>query len=145
MPDLHEECNKIEDAVQKAIGTDAKIIVSLWKKQPQTRDALKKSTGTSRRLKNNLCRLTKIGIIKKGSDGKYALYNYSEDEKEIEEAIIHLKTGTQIRLPLVVISILDISKISGIPPNIVEKYAYRLALKHGIEIGEESVSTPKGF
>ena len=110
------------------LSADAKLIIALLRKQPQTKDELCKNAGihisTFYRI---LPLLERHGVIKETSGG-FALWTYVELEKAIENALDKLEK---------VDSTITLNKIAsevGVHPSEIESIIYRIAKNHGMEV-----------
>jgi len=75
---------------KRQLSSDAKIIVTLLKRQPQTKKELREETKISESaFYRNVFLLTEENIIK-CEDGLYALWNFISLEKTVEDALIKL-------------------------------------------------------
>jgi hypothetical protein len=76
----------ISPYVKKELSSDAKIIVSLLKKQPQNTDELCKSAGVPRStFYSDRPALENSGVLKETEKG-YALWTYDDREEDVTQA-----------------------------------------------------------
>ena len=109
---------------KKKLGGDARIIVALMKKQPQTKVELCKRIPRST-VFSCIPVLEDNEIIHKFEKG-YALFDY----KDLEEIFANLRQrGVHGK-----VSIYDLANKVGRPPDKIESEAFRLGRKYGYEI-----------
>jgi Fe2+ or Zn2+ uptake regulation protein len=110
------------------LSADAKLIISLLNKQPQTKDELCKIAkihiSTFYRI---LPLLKRRGIIKETEDG-FALRTYIELKKDVENAIDKLKDSTSV------ITLNKIASEIGVNPSEIETIIYAIAKERGMEV-----------
>jgi len=76
---------------KKGLSSDARIIVALLKKQPQSTDDLCKSAGIGRSTFYFVRPILQdSGVLKGNDDEGYSLWFFSELEKEVEDALFRL-------------------------------------------------------
>lgn len=119
------------------LSADAKLIVALLRKQPQTKAELCKNTGIdTSTFYRNLPLLKRRGIIKETKDG-FALWTYIELEKDIENALDKLEKTDSV------ITFNKIASEVGVHPSEIEPMIYRIAKKRGMVVcvdkGEKAV------
>ncbi len=79
--------------VKRRLSSDARIIVALLRKQPLGKDELCKKAGVPLSTFYRICRMLEdLGILKEIEVGGYALWSYSEIEKEIRATHSPLKS-----------------------------------------------------
>jgi sugar-specific transcriptional regulator TrmB len=110
------------------LSADAKLIIALLKKQPQTKSELCKNAGvhisTFYRI---LPLLERHGVIKETSEG-FALWTYIELKKDVENTIDKLEGVTSV------IALNKIASEVGIHPSKIERIIYSIAKERGMEV-----------
>jgi len=113
---------------KETLSADAKLIIALLKKQPQTRKELCKSANihisTFYRI---ISQLKGRGIIRETEDG-FALWTYIELEKAIENALDKLEKSDST------ITFNKIASEVGAHPSEIESIIYPIAKKRGMEV-----------
>lgn len=124
------------------LSADAKLIIALIRKQPQTKDALCKVTGIHLSTFYRILPLMKERGIIKETEGGFALWKYMELEKAVEKALHELKKKG------LYISFNKIASEVGVHPNEIEFMIYSIAKKLGMEVvlhnGEKAIRTGAG-
>jgi Fe2+ or Zn2+ uptake regulation protein len=112
-------------------SADAKILISLIRKQPQTKKELSESAGIDiSTVHRNILTFLERGIIKE-TKGRYALSAYVDLEGDIEKALDELeKTESRISLD-------KIASEVGVDPDKIKPLIYRIAKKRGMEVQHE--------
>lgn len=112
-------------------SADAKILIALIRKQPQTKKELSKIAGIDiSTVHRNLLTFVERGIIKE-TKGGYALSAYVDLEGDIEKALDELeKTESRISLD-------KIASEVGVDPDKIKPLIYRIAKKRGMEVRYE--------
>jgi len=111
---------------KKTLSADAKLIIALLRKQPQTRDALCKVSKISvSTFYRNIPLLKGLGKIKE-TEGGFALWTYIELEKDIENVLATLDTDS--------ITVNRIASMVGVQPSEIESLIYPLVKKYGMEV-----------
>jgi len=110
------------------LSADAKMIIALLKKQPQTKDDLCKNAGIHLSTFYRIILLLKgRGIVKETGDG-FALWTYIELENAIEKALDKLEeTDSEITFS-------KIASEVGVRPHEIESIIYSIAKKRGMEV-----------
>jgi len=110
------------------LSPDAKIIMALLKKQPQTRDELIRNAHVSRSgFYENSALLKEKGYIIETEDG-YALWTFSELEKTVEDALFRLiEKGYRITVE-------DLTNEAGRPWLEIETVTHAILKKYGLRI-----------
>lgn len=120
------------------LSADAKLVIALLRKQPQTRDDLCKNArihlSTFYRI---FSLLRERGIVKETGDG-LALWVYIELQNAVENALDKLEKTD---------SVMTFNKIAsevGVHPSEIEPLIYRIAKKRGMEVrlidGEKAIT-----
>jgi len=110
------------------LSADAKLIVALIKKQPQTKDALCKVTGINLSTFYRILPLLKErGIIKETEDG-FALWTYVELEKGVGNALDELEKSEDV------ITFDKIASEVGVHPSEIDRIIYAIAKKRRMEV-----------
>jgi len=118
---------------RRELSADARVIIALMRKQPQKLEDLCKSAGIHRSTFYRLRPLlTAEGILRETGRG-YTLWPYTELDERVERALEEYKEMGYRQVALS-----DLANKIGEPPTAIEGPAYRLAARHGLEIGEES-------
>ncbi len=110
------------------LSSDAKIILALLKKQPQTRDELCENTGIKDRTFYRMDSFLQDSNIIKCVDGMYALWNFEFLEKQIEDVFRRFLSERQV-----VYSTFLVNEL-GKPWLQIEAATYKVAKKLGLEI-----------
>jgi hypothetical protein len=113
---------------KKRLSSDARIIVALLKKQPQSKDELCKGAMVSKSAFYRIRPLlTGSGVIKE-VEGEYALWTFSELEKSVEDALFRLiRKGYRITLE-------DLTNEVGKPWSEIETVTYSILKKYKLQI-----------
>jgi sugar-specific transcriptional regulator TrmB len=113
---------------KKDLSADAKLIIALIRKQPQTKDALCKSAGIHLSTFYRILFLLKERGIIKETEGEFALWTYIELEKDIEKVLDKFEeTSSEITLN-------KIASEVGVHPSKIESIIYKIANKRGMEV-----------
>ncbi len=116
---------------KKQLSSDAKIIITLIKKQPQTKEEICKETKINPRTLYRIISLLKEQKIVKFEDNTYALWYFNPLEKQIEDAFSKLLIGN----PIVHFSHL-VNEL-GRPWNEIEAVTLKVAKKLGLTRSED--------
>jgi len=113
---------------KRRFSSDARIVVALLKKQPQSKDELCKGAAVSKSAFYRLRpMLMDSGIIKE-VEGGYALWTFSELEKTVEDALFRLvRKGYRITLE-------DLTNEAGRPWSEIENVIYAILKRHRLQI-----------
>ncbi len=110
------------------LSADAKLIIALLRKQPQTKDSLCKNAGIHLSTFYRVLPLLRDrGIIKETEDG-FALWTYIELEKAVENALDKLQESDST------LTFHQIASEVGAHPSEIEPIIYRIAKKRGMEV-----------
>lgn len=110
------------------LSSDARIIVALLKKQPQSRDELCKAAAVSKSAFYRVRRLLADSGVIKEVEGGYALWTFSELEKSVEDALFRLiRKGYLITLE-------DLINEVGKPWSEIETVTYSILKKYKLHI-----------
>lgn len=113
---------------KRRLSSDARIIVALLKKQPQSKEELCKNAGVSRSAFYRLRPLLADSGVIKEVEGGYALWTFSELEKMVEDALFRLiRRGYQITLE-------DLTNEVGKPWSEIENVTYATLKRYGLQI-----------
>lgn len=110
------------------LSSDAKIIIALLKKQPQTKEEICENTGISDRTFYRITSLLERQQITKRVDRMYALWNFDFLEKTIEDALSKLTSGPTYATPSL------IGNEVGKPWPEIQAITYKIAKKLGLTI-----------
>lgn len=110
------------------LSSDAKIIITLIKKQPQTKEEICKETKISDRTLHRIISLLEAQQIIKCKDHNYALWYFDPLEERIEAAFSELLLENPI-----VYSVHIVSAI-GKPWHEIEAVTYKVAEELGLTI-----------
>ena len=124
---------------REMLSADAKLIVALLRKQPQTREELIQSAGIDvSTFYRNIPLLKWREIVKETQKGNYALWTYIELEKAVENVLDKLDSNY--------ITFNKIASEVGVHPFEIESILYKIAKKCGLEVrvekGEKVVGRP---
>jgi lambda repressor-like predicted transcriptional regulator len=122
------------------LSADAKLIVALLKKQPQSKSELCNNAGIHESTFYRVIFLLKARGIIKETMGGFALWTYIELEKDIENALDRLGENYSV------ITFNKIASEVGVHPSEIEPIIYGIAKKRGMEVrlekGEKVVGKP---
>jgi biotin operon repressor len=122
-----------ENAISR-VSTETKILKALTEGQPMTLQELEHATGVTREtLKDRTKRLNEVGMVKETPRG-WALSDYDPINAKVKKALKRLRLDGYANITL-----LDVSRKTRLPPNVIEVAAYLLAPKHGLTIAETSL------
>lgn len=108
------------------VSSDAKIIISLIKNQPQTKEEICKETKTRDRTFYRIISLLREQKIVKYEDHTYALWYFNPLEKQIEDAFSKLLVGDES------LHSSHIANEIGKPWHEIEVATYKIARKLGL-------------
>jgi len=129
-----KSCNSaIIASDQKALHADAKVIIALLKKQPQTIKELCKSAGINRATFYRMRRLLLRKRVLKETGNGYALWFYSSIEDKLKKAFKNLRNEDYEA-----VSLKDLANMIGEPPEKIRRIAYELASEYEIKIDDVS-------
>ena len=114
---------------KRKLSSDAKIIISLLKKQPQTKEEICEKTKISERTFYRIISLLEKEQVIKPVDHTYALWNFNTLEKTIEDALSNLMRKTTFIGPDQVVNEV------GIPWPEIQLITFKMAKKLGLTIG----------
>lgn len=119
------------------IGSEAKLILALQKRQPQTAEDIYKSADISISTFYRIRPLLMgAGIIRKHRNG-YVLYDFNELDDRVDEALKKFKEKGYVTVGLS-----DLAIEVGKPPEMIRESAFKFLKKYGIILGEESEYPP---
>jgi hypothetical protein len=119
---------RLKYSAHKRLSSDARIIVALLNKQPQSRDELCKNANVPLRTFYRIRpTLEDHRIIKKCKRG-YALWFFSELEEAVEDALFRLMKDGRI------ITVEQLANEVGKPWSEIESIAYAISKKHRLTI-----------
>jgi DNA-binding IscR family transcriptional regulator len=113
---------------KRRLSSDARIIIALLKKQPQSKDELCKAAGVSKSAFYRLRPLLADSGIVKEVEGGYALWTFSEVEKTVEDALFRL-IGEGFH-----ITVEDLTNEVGKPWLEIETVTYAVLKKYKLQI-----------
>jgi pyridoxine/pyridoxamine 5'-phosphate oxidase len=113
---------------REKLSSDARIIIALLKKQPQTRNELCKTADIHSSTFYRNIHLLKGRVILKETEGGYALWTYIELEKAIETALDKLEKTDSV------ITFNKIASEVGAHPSEIDSIIYPIAKKRGMEV-----------
>lgn len=109
-------------------SADAKVIIALLKKQPQSKSELCSNAGIHKSTFYRTVFLLKTReIVKETIDG-FALWTYIELEKELENVVDKLERNYSV------ITFNKIASEVGVHPSEIESIIFKIAKKRGMEI-----------
>jgi len=129
-----KSCNSaIFASDQKALHADAKVIIALLRKQPQTIKELCKNAGIDVSTFYRMRRLLLRKRVIKETDKGYVLWFYRSLEDKVREALKSFKDeGYEM------VSINDLANRAGEHPAKIEELAYKIAPEYEIKISHVS-------
>ena len=113
---------------KRQLSSDAKIIITLIKKQPQTKEEICEKTKISDRTFYRIISILEEQQIIKRVDRMYALWNFDFLEKTIEDALSKLLRKNPVVYPIFVVN-----EVGKLWPEI-EAVTYKIANKLGLTI-----------
>ena len=125
-PGRKPQSRTLRSSRKNQLSSDTKIIVSLIKKQPQTKEEICKETKISDRTFYRIISLLEEQKIVKCEDHTYALWYFNPLEKQIEDAFSKLLIGDQI------LHFSHIVNEIGKPWHEIEAATYKIAKKLGL-------------
>lgn len=118
---------------KKNLSADAKVIIALRRKQPQTKAELCKNAGISKSAFYYVRPvLMNRGIVKEKDNG-YALSDYDPIDRKVEAALNEFKENDFVEVALI-----DIANKVGAPVDRIEGPSFRYAANYGLKISHES-------
>lgn len=119
---------------RKIFCSSAEVIIALLNGPKELEELARITKRTIKTLRyRTIPPLKDRGIIKEIGSSVYALSSYSEEEGKVDDALKQYKEMGYDQ-----VSLKDLANKVGIPPDEIEKFAYRLAPKYRLEIGWES-------
>lgn len=119
---------------KKKFGSDAKILLALIKKQPQSRQEIMDNGNLKTSAYQRAMPLLIREKIVKKKGNQYTLYNYVDWKGRLEQVVREYS----IKFPRGQLSLTDLANVVGMPPKNIKIEAFQLTHKYGIKIGNES-------
>lgn len=127
----HGRKRKLGAFRKKGLNSDARVIVALLKKQPQTAEELRESASISRATFYRVSQALEDFKIMKKVGERYVLWNFCELKETVADAVEKLKAK---RLSF---KADDVAAEVGKTWSDIEKIAYTVAKEYGLEIHED--------